>query len=234
MRKLLDFNPAETPASLSFSRSPSYSVRLVSDVALQHVVFDGALVQLVGFLLLLFERVVQHVFALQGRRVLAANLARDLLHLALNLRVDFLQLIVQLRQLGIGGAELRTQIRGLNLQIGLLGAAELSSSCEPTAMPVRQLPDRPRWRRPHPDLRTQPAGIKPPCPCARFRRMVSCLLSSSSFVMVMFCFLVDAQDLVLFLIAHQLFLGGFDLHLQIDQLLAPASRKPASWIRNGP
>ena len=43
----------------------------------------------------------------------------------MHLGIDLLQLIVQLRQLGIGGAELGTQVGRLNLEVGLLGAQSL-------------------------------------------------------------------------------------------------------------
>ncbi len=48
------------------------------EVALEQAVLDGALVELVGFLLLLFQSVMQHVFALQGSHVLPLDLAAEL------------------------------------------------------------------------------------------------------------------------------------------------------------
>ena len=71
---------------------------------------------------------MQHVFALQGRGILAPNLAGDLLHFRLNLRVDFLELIIQLSELGIRRAELGAEIRSLNLDFSLLGAQGFEES----------------------------------------------------------------------------------------------------------
>ena len=67
-----------------------------------------------------FERGAQHVLTLQCSQIIAAKTAGDLLHLYLNLRIDFLDLIVQLRQLRIGGSELRAQLSNLNFQISFL------------------------------------------------------------------------------------------------------------------
>ena len=55
------------------------------------------------------------------------------------------------------------------------------------------------------------------------------LLSSSSFSVMMFCFSSVPENLVLFLVAYQLFLRGFDFHLQVDQLF----RKPVGRLHGG-
>ena len=63
---------------------------------------------------------------------------------------------------------------------------------------------------------------------------VSALLSSSSFCGGDVLLLVDAQDFVLFLIAHQFFLGSLHFHLQVDELLLQPVGSLPWWIRSGP
>ena len=48
-----------------------------------------------------FKSVVQHVFALQGRHILSADFYRDLSGFRQNLRVNFLELSIQLRNLRV-------------------------------------------------------------------------------------------------------------------------------------
>ena len=62
----------------------------------------------------------EHAFVLQGGQVSAADAGDDFLHLDLELGVDFLQLRVQLRDFGIRVAELSTELRDLDLEVGLL------------------------------------------------------------------------------------------------------------------
>ena len=74
-------------------------------------------VELVGFLLLLFELLGQHGFLLLRRQVLTADAIGQLLELELNLRVDFFQLIVQLGDFRIRRTKLRAEFGDLNFQV---------------------------------------------------------------------------------------------------------------------
>ena len=88
--------PGGNAGFLQFLQQSLVELAVGVDVALEQAVFDRALVELIGFLFLLFERVMQHAFPLQGCQVPPMDLARDLFQFSLNLRVDFLKLVVQL------------------------------------------------------------------------------------------------------------------------------------------
>jgi hypothetical protein len=118
---LLDFRPAVTPALFQLLEKAFVELAMDVDVAVEQLVFNRALIQLVGFLLLLFELLAQHDFLLLGGEKLATYAIGDFLEFQLNLRVDFLQLIVELCDFRIGRAELRAQLGNLDFCVSLFG-----------------------------------------------------------------------------------------------------------------
>lgn len=94
-------SPAERSAGgdarfLQFLEQAFVELAVDVDISLQQAVFDCAFVKLVGFLLLLLELLGQHGFLLLSRQILPADAIHQLLEFDLNLRVDFLQLIIEL------------------------------------------------------------------------------------------------------------------------------------------
>src|SRR5581483_481159 len=91
------------------------------NVALERAVFDGALVQLVLFLLLGLKGLAQHIFASDRGEVLILDAGTDLLDFDLNFGVHLLQLVIQFHDFGISRTELTIGACVLDFQVGLLG-----------------------------------------------------------------------------------------------------------------
>ncbi len=77
--EVVGFKSGRNPGLFHLLHQSFIELAVGFEVALQEAVLDGALVEFVCLLLLLFERVVQHALALHGGHVLSTDLARDLL-----------------------------------------------------------------------------------------------------------------------------------------------------------
>ena len=177
------------PGFLQFSPAVLHKAAIAIEIALQQAVFDGALVELVRFLLLFFESVVQHVFALQGRHILPADLARDFLGFGENLRVDLFQLIIQ--SAPVSDKTVRTECSvprpGSSSRPALVRRLSSSPEADWRSRSGRVqrswLPKR--WCR---CPRTAPDGRPIPCPCARIPRQSAPCSTHRASAVVMFCF----------------------------------------------
>ena len=89
-------------------------------VALEQAVFDGTLVELVGFLLLPVEGSAQHGFTLEGGLIFTLKVVHGLVDLTLHLAIDFLELVIELRNFRIGGTKLRAEFGNLDAKVRLL------------------------------------------------------------------------------------------------------------------
>ena len=105
-----------------FFQQPLVECPVAVQVALQDAVLDGALVELVGFLFLLLKGVAQHIFALQSGQVLSLEVVDGLVGFRLQLAVNLLQLVVELRDFRIRGTELGAEVGNLDSEAGLLFA----------------------------------------------------------------------------------------------------------------
>ena len=198
-------------------------------VALQQAVLDGALIQLVGFLLLVVQGLAQHGFVLQGSEVAAAHPRNHLRHLGLELGVHFLQLSVQLHHFGIGSPELGAELGHLDLEVGLLLAHFLHQR-----RTRRTAAGADAGRR---GGRVRIAGLHQaidrfflhPVGFGGGQFLVQLIQLGGGDVLLF----INAENFVLLLVLDQLFLRSLDLHLAGPPVAWTTSRKPAWWTQNG-
>src|SRR5262249_5794574 len=120
--KIVGLQAGRNPSLFEFLEEALVELAVGVNVPLQKCVLDRALVEFIRLLLLLIKSGMKHVFTLQGRIVLAADLGDDFLHFPLDLGIDLFELVADLIDLGVRRSELRTQFRGLNFEISLFAA----------------------------------------------------------------------------------------------------------------